>query len=90
MKENMERQPLPIALNLKILYETLIKNLISILPLSHESIEEFVARVEQIGVKQREAEKIQIKMRKEKQYNRKVELHTQLVNLKKEIEAMSH
>lgn len=90
MKENMERQPLPIALNLKILYEALIKNLISILPLSHESIEEFVARVEQIGVKKGEAEKIQIKMRKEKQYNRKVELHTQLVNLKKEIEAISH
>ena len=90
MKENIERQPLPVALNLRILYETLVKNLISIMPLSNESMEVFVARIEQIGIKQREAEKIQIKMRKEKQYNRKVELHTQLVNLKKEIEAISH
>ncbi|MEA1940604.1 MAG: DUF4391 domain-containing protein [Candidatus Caldatribacteriota bacterium] len=90
MKENKGRQPLPVALNLRILYETMIKNLILIMPLSGESIEEFIARVEQIGVKQGEAEKIQIKMRKEKQYNRKVELHTQLVNLKKEIEAISH
>ncbi len=90
VKENKERQPLPVALNLRILYETLIKNLISIMPLSSESMEEFVARVEQIGIKQREAKKLQVKMRKEKQYNRKVELHTQLVNLKKEIEAISH
>jgi len=90
MKENKERQPLPVALNLRILYETLVKNLISIKPLSNESMEEFVARVEQIGVKQREAKKLQLKMRKEKQYNRKVELHTQLVNLKKEIETIVH
>ena len=90
MKENKERQPLPVALNLRILYETLVKNLISITPFSDENVEEFIVRVEQIGVKQREAEKIQIKIRKEKQYNRKVELHIQLVNLKKEIEAISH
>jgi len=90
MKENKERQPLPVALNLRILYETLVKNLISITPFSDENVEEFIVRVEQIGVKQREAEKIQIKIRKEKQYNRKVELHVQLVNLKKEIEAISH
>ena len=90
IKENTERQPLPVALDLRILYETLVKNLISITPFSDENVEEFIVRVEQIGVKQREAEKIQIKMRKEKQYNRKVELHIQLVNLKKEIEAISH
>jgi len=90
MKENKERQPLPVALNFRILYETLVKNLISITPFSDENLEEFIVRVEQIGVKQREAEKIQIKIKKEKQYNRQVELYIQLVNLKKEIEAISH
>jgi len=90
IKEIKEKQPLPVALNLRILYEILVKNLISIIPLPNESMEEFIARVEQIGVKQREAEKIQIKMRKKKQYNRKVELHTQLVNLEKEIEVLKY
>ena len=89
IKENTERQPLPVALNLRILYETLVKNLISITPLSNESVEEFIVRVEQIGVKQREAEKLQAKMRKEKQYNRKVEINAQLRDIRKEIEVLA-
>jgi phage host-nuclease inhibitor protein Gam len=60
------------------------------MPLSNESVEEFVAQVEQIGVKQREAEKIQIKMRKEKQYNRKVEINAQLRDIRKEIEVLEY
>jgi hypothetical protein len=90
MKENKERQPLPVALNLRILYEILVKNLISIMPLSNEGMEEFVSRIEQIGIKQREAEKIQIKMRKEKQYNRKVEINAQLKDIRKEIEVLEY
>ena len=90
MKENKERQSLPVALNLRILYETLVKNLISIMPLSNESMEEFVVRIEQIGVKQREAEKLQVKMRKEKQFNRKVEINAQLRDIRKEIEVLEY
>lgn len=88
MKTDTERQPLPVALNLKILYETLIKNLIPIIIVSNESMEDFITRVERIGIKQREAEKIQTKIKKAKQYNHKVELHTELGSLKKEIEVM--
>jgi phage host-nuclease inhibitor protein Gam len=61
-----------------------------IIPLSNESIEEFVARVEQIGVKQREAEKLQIKMQREKQFNRKVEVNAQLRDIRKEIEVLEY
>ena len=89
MKKDKQRQSLPIALNLKILYETLIKNFIPIAPISGESMEVFITRVEKIGMKKREAEKFQTKIRKTKQYNRKVELHTELGNLKKEIKALS-
>jgi len=53
-------------------------------------MEEFVARVEQIGVKQREAEKLQIKMQREKQFNRKVEVNAQLRDIRKEIEVLEY
>jgi len=90
MKKDKQRHSLPIALNLKTLYETLIKNLISINPIPGESMEVFITRVERIGMKKREAEKLQTKIRKTKQYNRKVELHTELGSLRKEIKALSH
>ena len=90
IKENKERQPLPVALNLRILYETMIKNLILISPISNENMDEFIARVEQIDIKKGEAKKLQQKIEKEKQYNRKVELHTYLVNLKKEMKALKY
>lgn len=89
IKQTHDKQPLPLALNLKVLYEMLIKNLIPFKPAPKENMEEFIARVERIGIKQREADKLQVRIRKEKQYNRKVELHTQLGNLKSEIEALS-
>ena len=53
-------------------------------------MEEFVARVEQIGVKKREAEKLQIKMQGEKQFNRKVEINAQLRDIRKEIEVLEY
>lgn len=89
MKKDKQRQSLPIALDLKILYETLIKNFISIKFIPRENMEVFITRVEKIGMKKREAEKLQTKIRKTKQYNRKVELHTELGSLKKEIKALS-
>lgn len=85
IKQKHELQPLPLALNLKVLYETLIKNLIPFKPSAQENMEEFISRVERISIKQREASKLQARVRKEKQYNRKVELHTQMGTLIKEI-----
>lgn len=90
VKQNQEPQPLPLVLDLKILYETMIKNIIPITPARNENMEEFIGRVERIGIKQRDANKLQVRMRKEKQYNRKVELHTQLGNIKNEIVSLSH
>jgi hypothetical protein len=90
IKQTHDKQPLPLVLNLKVLYEMLIKNLIPLKPAHKESMEVFIARVERISIKQREADKLQVRIRKEKQYNRKVELHTQMESLKSEIEALSH
>lgn len=89
MKDDIERKPLPVAVNLKGLYHNLIRGLIPLASGNDESIDELIARVERIQMIQREAEKLEGRMKKEKQYNRKVELHSQFGNLKKEIEALS-
>jgi hypothetical protein len=84
-----DKQPLPVALNLKGLYHQLLKSIIALASISEESIENLVERAERLQTAQREAQKIEARMNKEKQYNRRVELHVQLGNLKKEIAALS-
>jgi len=53
-------------------------------------MDEFIVRVEGIRLKQREAEKLQIKMQREKQFNRKLEINAQLRKIKKEIEVLEY
>jgi hypothetical protein len=90
MNENQQRQPLPVALNLKKLYEILIKNISPISILPDEDMEDFIARVEMIHIKQKEVERIRNKIRREKQFNRKVQMNTQLKKISKEIEVLKY
>lgn len=89
MKDVIEKRPLPVALNLKGLYHNLLRGLISLASSNDESIDELIVRAEQIQMMRREAEKIEGRMNVEKQYNRKVELHSQLGNIKNKIAALS-
>lgn len=89
LKAEGTRQPLPVALNLKGLYHNFLKAVIPITSCKEESIDELVNRAERVQAMQREAQKIETRMNREKQYNRRVELHGQLSNLKKEIVALS-
>jgi hypothetical protein len=85
IKQTHDKQPLPLALNLKVLYEMLIKNLIPLKPAPKETMEKFITRIEKIGIKKREAKKLEKRIRREKQFNRKVELNKMLTELKQEI-----
>ena len=59
------------------------------LPARHgESIRDQVARCSEIRLKQREADKLQTRMNREKQYNRKVEMNGQLRELNNSIKAL--
>jgi hypothetical protein len=89
MNENQQKKPLPVALNLRILYEILIKNLSPVSPLPDEEMETFINRVEELNIKQREAEKLQNKIRREKQFNRKVELNNNLKKIRSEIKVLT-
>ena len=79
------RNPLPPALDLEALYAQLLKPLIALKALPKESLQQQMARLEQIRSKQRELEKCEAKLNKEKQFNRKVELNAVCRKIQQEI-----
>lgn len=84
------RSPMPMALDLAALYELLLHRLIPLASRSGESLSALVERAAQVRSKQREVDQAQARLNREKQFNRKVEINTQLRRLKTELEEMSH
>src|SRR5690625_5022297 len=79
---------MPIALHLGGLYEQLLYRLIPLPARSQETLAELIERVEQAQAKQREVDKMTVRLAKEKQFNRKVESNAQLRQLKKDHAAL--
>ena len=79
---------MPLALDLGGLYEQALHRLIPTPARPQESLADLVARVELLAAKQRELDKAQIRLAKEKQFNRKVEINTQLRKLKTELDQL--
>ncbi|MDO9215461.1 MAG: DUF4391 domain-containing protein [Methylococcales bacterium] len=79
-------QALPIALNLQSLYEQMMQSLLPSSPRQHEGLPEQIARLNQLQQQQTECKKLEARLAKEKQFNRKVELNNQLRALKQSIE----
>ena len=79
---------MPIALHLGGLYEQLLYRLIPLPARSQETLAELIERVEQAQAKQREVDKMTVRLAKEKQFNRKVEINAQLRQLKKDHAAL--
>jgi len=86
--ENTPRVELPVALNLAALYEQLLQAYIPYPPRQGESLKAQVARIQALRVQQQACEKLETRINREKQFNRKVELNTELRNLKQEIERL--
>lgn len=83
------RTPMPLALDMAQLYSALLQGLMPLPARPQESLPEWVARVKQAQAKHREIEKIQARLNKEKQFNRKVEINATLRQLKSELEQLS-
>lgn len=83
------RTALPVALDMTRLYEQMLRQLIPIPARPGESIAALVARHGQIAATQREYQRLEARIQREKQFNRKVEINTQLWRLKTELEEMS-
>jgi hypothetical protein len=86
---DVPRSPLPMALDLAALYESLLRQLISLPARPHEKLADQVQRMGKLAALQRAIEKTQAQLAKEKQFNRKVGINAQLRELKTELQELS-
>ena len=87
-ERRLAKKALPVVLDMKALYEALLNELIPLTPHNGETLPMLVERMESIKKLEREAVKLDSRLKKAKQFNRKVELNTQLRKLKKEVETL--
>lgn len=80
-----ERTALPVALNLKGLYEALLTPLLPAPPKAGETLAETAARLAQVTILEKKIAGLAARLDKEKQFNRKVEMNNQLKALKQEL-----
>jgi hypothetical protein len=71
------------------LYESLLRQLISLPARPQEKLTDQVQRMGKLAVLQRALEKTQAQLAKEKQFNRKVGINAQLREIKTELEELS-
>jgi len=84
-----ERVPLPLALDLEGLYEQMLQRLVPIAARKQESVRDLIARTEAVLAKAREVAKTEVRLSKERQFNRRVEINSTLRQLKAELEQLS-
>jgi hypothetical protein len=89
MPATSARVPLPLALDLGGLYELLLHRLVPIAPRTQEPLRNLVARTEAVMTKAKEVAKTEASLAKEKQFNRKVEINSNLRQLRAELEQLS-
>jgi hypothetical protein len=82
------RNPLLMALNLDALYAHLLAPLMPYPARQSESMQAQMERMGKVRSKQRELEKCEIKLRQEKQFNRMIDINSELRNLKQELESL--
>lgn len=82
------RAPLPVALDLLRLYEQMLRQLIAVPAKSGEPMAALVERQARISSMQREYQRLEARIQREKQFNRKVELNQQLRALKAELDVL--
>lgn len=83
------RIAMPVALDMAGLYEQLLYRLLPLPARPQETLPELVSRVEQVAAKQREVEKAEARLGKEKQFNHKVEINAQLRQLQQQIRELT-
>jgi len=86
--DEFKKIELPVVLNLGALYLTFLKGIIPLPFRKNEILDELVLRVDRLRIKEREAAKIESNMKKEKQFNRKVDLNRSFNSLKQEIKEL--
>ena len=83
------RKPLPLVFDLEVLYGHLLKPLMPFPQRPAEGLPEWVERIELVRLKQREMERCETRLWKEKQFNHKVAINAELRDLKKELKELT-
>lgn len=83
------RSGLPIALDLRGLYEQLLRALLPLPPRSGESLRDQLERLGQWRSGHNEAARLQTRLRREKQFNRKVAINAQLRSLQATLDQLA-
>ena len=86
--QGAKRKALPVALDMGSLYQQMLQSHISLPVREDETLRQQVERLGEIRLKQIESEKLEKRLGREKQYNRKVELNSQVRELKQEIKRL--
>ncbi|MEW8436872.1 MAG: DUF4391 domain-containing protein [Candidatus Thiodiazotropha taylori] len=85
---DVPRVALPVALDLTRLYEQMLRQLIPLPAREGEPIAVLAERHHQVAIKQRECRRLETRVHREKQFNRKIELNRQLRELKAELDGL--
>lgn len=83
------RTTLPVVSDLDALYARLLAPLLPFPARPGEGLQACVERMEEIRSRQRELDKCEVRLRKEKQFNRKVAINAELRALKQEIKTLT-
>ena len=84
-----ERSALPVALDMAGLYEQMLRRLMPFPARSGETLKDHVERLSQLRSRQTEYARLEARLHKEKQFNRKVELNSQLRTIKTGIDTLA-
>jgi hypothetical protein len=85
-KDAASHNPLPLSLNLKSLYDQMMRAFIALPAREGEQLSELVEREYRVRQFQRQLSQLETKLRSEKQFNRKVDINTEIRSLIKELE----
>lgn len=89
MPTDTQRTPLPVVTDFSRLYEEMLIQLIPIPARQGENLEELTERYQRIAAKERECQKVEARLNREKQFNRKVEINRELREIKAELNQLT-
>ena len=87
--DDAPRQPLPVVLNLGGLYDAILTAMMPVAKAADEDIQTRVARMEAIGAKTREVDRIKARLAREKQFNKRVAINAELRVAKQELDRLA-
>lgn len=87
--DDLPRDGLPVALDLQGLYEQLMRQHLALPARIGETLRDQLDRLAELEAKQAAAARLETRLAQEKQFNRKVEINSQLRNIRSELHALA-